>query len=122
MGSAYFATSTKQSLRKLPPTYASSFSSKVQSPFGVHVPRKKAAKVGDGFRSIDKTVFTASPVQQKTELARVSSNINSRFRVSLEPLDTKQLIKGMTRETETHKWMSKKDFNTISTVVSHRRS
>ena len=61
-------------------------------------------------------------VTQKTELDRVNKNINNRFRVSLEPLDTKKLLRGNARETDATKWVSKKNFNPITSGDSHRRA
>lgn len=78
-------------------------------------------KPGQGFRSIDKTTFKAPPVLPKCELDRVSNSIKNRFRISLEPIDTKMLLKGNPREVDVTKWLSKKDFNPITHGESHRQ-
>ena len=52
---------------------------------------------------------------------RVNQNINNRFRVSLEPLDTKKLLKGNPRDKDESKWLSKAGFNPVTSGESHRK-
>ena len=57
----------------------------------------------------------------KSELERVTNSINRNTRVTLEPLDTKKLLKGNPRETDQSKWVSKNNFKSIVSGESHRR-
>ena len=78
-------------------------------------------KPGTQFRSIDKTSYKGHNITQKCELDRVNQNIQNRFRISLEPLDTKKLLKGNPREVNESKWLNKVGFNPITSGESHRK-
>ena len=83
--------------------------------------RDSKRTMGQICRSVDKTRYRAANFQPKLELDNVQKNIDNNFRVSLEPLDTKHLFRGNAREKDTSKWLSKKDFNSITSGETHRR-
>ena len=128
LGSVYLVSNT-QSKRKLEPLKSDMRSiydeSQVNSATtfgtrGVFQSQSAAAKIG--LRSVDKTAFRVPDVGIKSELDRINTQINNRYRVSLEPMDTAKLLKGIQRDIEPSKWIANKNFKSIVSGDSHRRN
>ena len=99
LGSVYLVSNT-QSKRKLEPLKSdmrsydeSQVNSATFGTKGIFQSQSAAAKIG--LRSVDKTAFRVPDVGIKSELDRINTQINTRYRVSLEPMDTNKLLKGI---------------------------
>lgn len=84
--------------------------------------KQSSTKAGKDFRAIDKTSFKVPDIVPKSELDRVAGTIKGRYKISLEPLDTKMLLEGKVRDTDYTKWITKRDFKSLVRGNSHRKS